>query len=116
MNLTQTVCGAPVRDRASRFKTMNLALSSVTLLIAGIRFVSKYLFSIRQAFGPDDWAMLAAGFIGIPCIVFNILGLSGYGLGKDVWTLAPEVVASFAQWFLAMEILYVVIITIVKIS
>ncbi|KAL7947901.1 hypothetical protein V8C42DRAFT_268966 [Trichoderma barbatum] len=116
MNLTQTVCGAPVRDRAIRFKTMNLALSSVTLLIAGIRFVSKYLFSIRQAFGPDDWTMLAAGFIGIPCIVFNILGLSGHGLGKDVWTLAPKVVASFAQWFLAMEILYVVIITIVKIS
>ncbi|EHK23184.1 putative PTH11-type G-protein coupled receptor protein, partial [Trichoderma virens Gv29-8] len=116
MNLTQAACGAPVRDRAGRFKTMNLALSSVTLLIAGIRFLSKYLFSIRRGFGPDDWTMLAAGFIGIPCIAFNIVGLSRHGLGKDIWTLTPEVVASFAQWFLAMEILYVVMTTIVKIS
>ncbi|KAL7961777.1 hypothetical protein V8C34DRAFT_272394 [Trichoderma compactum] len=116
MNLTQTVCGTPVRDRAGRFKTMNLALSAITLMIAGIRFVSKYLFSIRQGFGPDDWTMLAAGFIGIPCIAFNILGLSSHGLGKDIWTLAPGDAASFARWFLAMEILYVVIMTIVKIS
>ncbi|KAL7916373.1 hypothetical protein GGI35DRAFT_36702 [Trichoderma velutinum] len=116
MNLTQTVCGNPVRDRAGRFKTMNLALSSATLMIAGIRFVSKYLFSIRQAFGPDDWTLLAAGFIGIPCIAFNILGLSSHGLGKDIWTLDPSDAASFARWFLAMEILYVVIMTIVKIS
>lgn len=116
MNLTQTVCGIPVRDRAGQFKTMNLALSSVTLMIAGIRFISKYLFSIRQGFGPDDWTLLAAGFIGIPCIVFNILGLSSHGLGKDIWTLTPGDAISFGQWFLAMEVLYVVIMTIVKIS
>ncbi|KAL6871411.1 hypothetical protein J3F83DRAFT_760741 [Trichoderma novae-zelandiae] len=116
MNLTQSVCGSPVRDRSGRFKAMNIALSSVTLLIAGIRFVSKFLFSIRQGFGPDDWALLAAGLIGIPCIILNIYGLSGHGLGKDVWTLAPEVVASFARWFLAMEIFYVVITSIVKTS
>ncbi|KAL7788736.1 hypothetical protein V8C37DRAFT_387911 [Trichoderma ceciliae] len=116
MNLTQTACGAPVRDRSGRFKTMNFALSSVTILIAGIRFLSKYLFSIRRGFGPDDWTMLAAGFVGIPCIIFNIFGLAGYGLGKDIWTLTPDAVTAFAQWFLAMEILYVVILTIVKIS
>ncbi|KAK4077491.1 uncharacterized protein Triagg1_3823 [Trichoderma aggressivum f. europaeum] len=95
---------------------MNVALGSITLLIAGIRFISKYLFSIRQGFGPDDWTLLAAGFIGIPCIAFNILGLSSHGLGKDIWTLAPGDVASFARWLLAMEIFYVVIMTIVKIS
>lgn len=116
MNLTQTVCGGSVRDRSGRYKTMNIALSSVTLLIAGMRFVSKFLFSIRQGFGPDDWTMLAAGLIGIPCIIFNISGLSDHGLGKDVWTLPPGALASFAQWFLAMEILYVVIISIVKSS
>ncbi|KAL7930324.1 hypothetical protein V8C35DRAFT_160542 [Trichoderma chlorosporum] len=116
MNITQKVCGAPVRDRSGRFKTMSLVLSSVTLMVAVIRFVSKYLFSIRQGFGPDDWTMLAAGFIGIPCMVFNVVGLSSHGLGKDVWTLAPEVVASFVRWFLAMEILYIVMTTIVKIS
>lgn len=84
---------------------MNIALSSVTLLVAAIRFASKFLFSIRQGFGPDDWAMLAAGLISIPCVIFNISGLSDHGLGKDVWTLDPEAVASFAQWLLAMEIL-----------
>ncbi|RFU77377.1 cfem domain-containing [Trichoderma arundinaceum] len=114
--LCATACGAPVRDRSGRFKAMNLALSSVTLMIAGIRFVSKYLFSIRQGFGPDDWTMLAAGFVGIPCIIFNILGLTGHGLGKDVWTLTPNAVIAFTQWFLAMEVLYVVIMTIVKTS
>ncbi|PKK40805.1 hypothetical protein CI102_15312 [Trichoderma harzianum] len=116
MNLTQTVCGTPARDRSGQFKTMNLAFSAVTLMIAGIRFISKYLFSIRQGFGPDDWTLLAAGFIGIPCIAFNILGLSSHGLGKDIWTLTPGDAASFARWFLAMEVLYVVIMTIVKIS
>ncbi|PTB70368.1 hypothetical protein BBK36DRAFT_1107638 [Trichoderma citrinoviride] len=116
MNLTQTVCGGSVRDRSGRFKTMTIALSSATLLVAGIRFVSKFLFSARQGFGPDDWTMLAAGLIGVPCIIFNISGLSGHGLGNDIWTLAPEVVASFAQWFLAMEIFYVVIISLVKTS
>jgi hypothetical protein len=116
MDLAQSACGAPVRDRSGRFKAMNFTLSSITLIIAVIRFVSKYLFSIRQGFGPDDWTMLAAGFVGLPCIAFNVLGLTSNGLGKDIWTLTPDVATTFAQWFVAMEILYVVIMTIVKIS
>ncbi|KAH6607198.1 hypothetical protein Trco_003511 [Trichoderma cornu-damae] len=116
MNVTQAACGAPVRDRSSRFKAMNLTLGSVTLLVAGIRFLSKCLVSSRRGFGPDDWTMLTAGFVGISCVVFNIVGLTGHGLGKDIWTLTPDAVTAFAQWFLAMEILYVVIMTIVKIS
>lgn len=116
MNRTQTMCSAPTRDRSGRFKAMNAALSSVTLMIAAIRFLSKYLFSSRRGLGPDDWTLLAAGVIGIPCIIFNICGLTANGLGKDIWTLTPHAVAAFARWFLAMEILYVLIMTIVKIS
>ncbi|KAM0258196.1 hypothetical protein ACHAQJ_003964 [Trichoderma viride] len=116
MNLAQSACGAPVRDRSGKFKAMNFALSSVTLIIAVIRFVSKFLFSIRQGFGPDDWTMLAAGVIGLPCIAFNVLGLTSNGLGRDIWTLTPDDATTFAQWFVVMEILYVVIMTIVKTS
>lgn len=116
MSLAQGSCGSPIRDRSDRFKAMNYALGFITLTIAVIRFASKFLFSIRQGFGPDDWALFAAAFIGIPCIAFNVWGLVDNGLGRDVWTLAPSTISKLAQWFVAMEIFYVVIMTIIKTS
>ncbi|KAM0472016.1 hypothetical protein ACHAPX_008963 [Trichoderma viride] len=116
MSLAQDSCGSPIRDRSGRFRAMNYSLGFITLTIAVIRFASKFLFSIRQGFGPDDWALFTAAFIGIPCIAFNVWGLIGNGLGRDIWTLAPSAISKLAQWFVAMEIFYVVIMTIVKIS
>lgn len=116
MSLTQGSCGSPVRDRSGRFKAMNYSLGFITLTIAVVRFASKYLFSIRQGFGPDDWALFSAAFIGIPCIAFNAWGLVENGLGKDIWTLAPSTISKLAQWFVAMEIFYVVMMTIIKTS
>lgn len=116
MSLVQDSCGSPVRDRSGRFKAMNYALGFITLTIAVIRFASKFLFSIRQGFGPDDWALFTAAFIGIPCIAFNVWGLIENGLGRDIWMLTPSAISKFAQWFVAMEIFYVVIMTIIKTS
>lgn len=95
---------------------MNYSLGFITLAIAVIRFASKFLFSARQGFGPDDWALFAAAFIGIPCIAFNMWGLVDNGLGRDIWTLAPATISRLAQWFVAMEIFYVVIMAIIKTS
>ncbi|PTB45052.1 uncharacterized protein TrAFT101_000523 [Trichoderma asperellum] len=116
MSLAKDSCGSPVRDRSGRFKVMNYSLGFTTLTIAVIRFASKFLFSIRQGFGPDDWALFAAAFIGIPCIAFNVWGLIDNGLGKDIWTLAPSTISKLAQWFVAMEVFYVVIMTVIKTS
>ncbi|UKZ60810.1 uncharacterized protein TrAtP1_002080 [Trichoderma atroviride] len=116
MSLAQDSCGSPVRDRSTRFKAMNYSLGFITLTIAVIRFASKFLFSIRQGFGPDDWALFTAAFIGIPCIAFNVWGLVENGLGRDIWTLTPSAISKLAQWFVAMEIFYVVIMTIIKTS
>lgn len=95
---------------------MNYSLGFITLTIAVVRFASKFLFSIRQGFGPDDWALFTAAFIGIPCIAFNVWGLIGNGLGRDIWTLTPSVISKLSQWFVAMEIFYVVIMAIIKTS
>lgn len=116
MNLAQDSCGSPIRDRSGRFKAMNYSLGFITLTITVVRFASKFLFSIRQGFGPDDWALFTAAFIGIPCIAFNVWGLIGNGLGRDIWTLTPNTISKLSQWFVAMEIFYVVIMAIIKTS
>jgi hypothetical protein len=116
MSLAEESCGSPIRDRSGRFRAMNYSLGFITLTIAVIRFASKFLFSIRQGFGPDDWALFTAAFIGIPCIAFNVWGLIENGLGRDIWTLAPSAISKLAQWFVAMGIFYVVIMTIIKTS
>ncbi|PFH57333.1 hypothetical protein XA68_15205 [Ophiocordyceps unilateralis] len=93
---------------------MSLTLGIVTYVIVTARLLFKNFLGPRRRLGIDDWLMLAAIIIGIPCTVLNVQGLSRHGIGKDVWTLQAETVSRFKLDFYLLEILYVVMTTLAK--
>ncbi|TWU79220.1 hypothetical protein ED733_008985 [Metarhizium rileyi] len=81
-----------------------------------MRLIFKQLFSYHKALRSDDWVILASIVVGLPCTILNIVGLTHNGLGKDVWTLRPGQVVEFATYFFSQQILYLFLMTSIKIS
>ncbi|KAG5926941.1 hypothetical protein E4U42_002788 [Claviceps africana] len=105
-NLTERVCGKPIRSKGSGFDILNLTMGSITTLIVIARLLYKQFWSYQRKLSPDDWAVLFTVALGVPCTVLNTAGLSAYGLGKDVWTIPLPDLTTFAKYFFAVEIIY----------
>ncbi|KND92025.1 hypothetical protein TOPH_03271 [Tolypocladium ophioglossoides CBS 100239] len=101
-NLTDTVCHNPRRDRSASYNAANFTMGAS--------------FSSARSLGPDDWAIVVTILVQIPCTAINLFGLTAHGLGKDAWTLEPTEVSPFAQYFRILEILYVTLISLIKLS
>lgn len=95
---------------------MNLSMGVITVLLVLLRLVFKRFFSYRRQLGSDDWVIIVTVIVGIPCTVINQVGLLAYGLGKDVWTLTPDMISNFVMYFYIMEILYLAEMSIIKLS
>ncbi|KAJ6436627.1 hypothetical protein O9K51_10874 [Purpureocillium lavendulum] len=95
---------------------MTIAFGAVTTIILCIRLLYKRFFSTKQRLGIDDWTILLASPIGIPSIAMTIFGLTANGLGEDMWGLQPSSLVAFGLYFYIIEILYVLLMTIVKLS
>ncbi|KAG6004165.1 hypothetical protein E4U21_001344 [Claviceps maximensis] len=93
-----------------------MSLSIISLLITAARLVFKRHFSASRRYGPDDWAVLSTLLVGLPCAVFNHIGLIKHGLGRDAWTMSTNEVSVFAMYFYVLEILYLVDISLVKLT
>ncbi|KAJ6436373.1 C6 zinc finger domain-containing protein [Purpureocillium lavendulum] len=93
---------------------MTIAFGAVTTIILCIRLLYKRFFSTKQRLGIDDWTILLASPIGIPSIAMTIFGLTANGLGEDMWGLQPSSLVAFGLYFYIIEILYVLLMTIVK--
>ncbi|KJZ72218.1 hypothetical protein HIM_08360 [Hirsutella minnesotensis 3608] len=115
-NLIATACGAPIRNQTPRFNIMLVILLGFTFLFILLRLVFKQFFSSRRRLGIDDWVIVVKSLVGLPCVAVLIFGLGANGLGKDVWTLKPDEVAAFSRYFYIMEMLYLVILTLVRLS
>ncbi|KAG5950734.1 hypothetical protein E4U53_004485 [Claviceps sorghi] len=115
-NATEVVCGRPVRSRSRQFDILNLTMGTITTLIVVARLLYKQFWSYQRKLSPDDWAVLFTDLLGVPCTVFNTAGLTAHGLGKDVWTIPPSTLTTFAKYFFVVEIFYLAETASVKLS
>ena len=115
-NLTEMACNSQRRDRSAEFIVTNIALGVFGVVVVSARLIFKQGFSVTGRLGPDDWVIIAIILIGLPCIAINIFGLTAHGLGRDVWTLRPTEVSRFAFYFYVMEILYLTLVSLIKLS
>lgn len=81
-----------------------------------IRIIFKKYFSYRRELRADDWTILVSVGVGLPCTIMNVEGFTKNGLGKDVWTLPPHTVSEFARYFYIQQILYLFLVSSVKLS
>lgn len=116
-NLTETSCNTPVRNRSRQFTVLNIALGAVTTVVVFIRVLFKRCYSMRRRLGADDWVIaVALVLFALPSIATMIFGLSAHGLGKDIWGLQPAEVTTFALYFYIMEIHYLILMTLIKLT
>ena len=64
----------------------------------------------------DDWLILATTLAGVPSTYIGVHGTAANGLGRDVWTLAPETITAFGMYFYVLVVLYFAQITLLKMS
>ncbi|CAM1509568.1 Fc.00g033070.m01.CDS01 [Cosmosporella sp. VM-42] len=105
-NLTQTLCKSPIRDRSGEYNAINKALGTVMGICVLARILHRLILSSHGCLNLDDWFVLATFLIGLPAVVVSVRGLTGHGLGRDVWTLDPEDIPEFMRSFYVLEALY----------
>ncbi|KAG5942286.1 hypothetical protein E4U53_007280 [Claviceps sorghi] len=117
--MTTRACGGQSHRRtyrASDYLSINLSLGILSSAITVARLVFKRHFSAGRRYGADDWVVVATLTVGLPCAVVNHVGLMRHGLGRDAWTLSTDEVSVFAMYFYVLEVLYLVDISLVKMT
>ncbi|KHN93894.1 Extracellular membrane protein, CFEM domain protein [Metarhizium album ARSEF 1941] len=116
-NATETACHRRRRDRSGKYNATSIAMCAVTGTLVVMRTGFKLFFSGQRTLKPDDLViLLVSALVGLPCTILNVKGLSYYGLGRDVWTLQPAAIVEFARYFFIQQILYVFLMTSIKLS
>ncbi|KAJ3492726.1 hypothetical protein NLG97_g5187 [Lecanicillium saksenae] len=91
----------------------------IVVLVAGAmivtRLVYRRFFSVSRRFDSSDWTILAATVVCLPSIAVNV-SMARHGLGKDVWGLSPYDLTTFGLYFYIIQILYPILIGLIKIS
>ncbi|KAK8113112.1 hypothetical protein PG984_013638 [Apiospora sp. TS-2023a] len=114
-NVTQTMCGAPIRDKRSMYNYISCTLMAVACLFVVIRISYKKLCTTVEL-GLDDWFIFLALLNCVPSAIINVLLLTRNGLGKDIWTLTPDQIEGFAKGFYAITICYFSEVFLLKLS
>jgi hypothetical protein len=91
-----------------------IVVISATCMLLRVGYTS--IHSGFTQLGKDDYAVVAAVITGIPTVVIIDRGILPNGLGRDVWTVPFECIQDFARWLYILEILYFLLIAIVKLS
>ncbi|KAI1498181.1 hypothetical protein F5X99DRAFT_339973 [Biscogniauxia marginata] len=104
-NLTQTLCGAPIRDRSFTYNAVSCVLIVVSGVFVLIRLGYTKFFSINSL-GLDDLFILLTLINCLPSAVINTQVLTRHGLGRDIWTLTPDQITDFARGFWIITLLY----------
>lgn len=95
---------------------MVAAMFVLTTVLVVSRLVYRQFFSRRRRLALDDWLVLLTALVGVPCVGVLLAGLNTHGLGRDAWALPPGHVAAFARYFYVVEIMYLVTITLVRLT
>lgn len=105
-NISATTCGEPVRNQAKGLSVMAYILLSLALVALLTRLYVRLFIHEGGSIGMDDWSILVAAIMGIPATLILTLGVVKSGLGRDIWTLTPTQITSFARWFYILQIGY----------
>ncbi|KAJ3464894.1 hypothetical protein MRS44_009680 [Fusarium solani] len=111
-NISQTTCGNPARDRARSYTIIATTITIVSSLFVIMRFAYKLFNRIEP--GPDDWTVLVAMVVVATIIALSIHGMIPNGFGRDIWTLTPENISSFALYFYLLSIFYFIAVALNK--
>ncbi|KAL2808259.1 integral membrane protein [Aspergillus granulosus] len=112
LKVTNTECGAPIRDQTS----LSIILPAVgfgALIFVALRIYTR-LFVTQPGMGLDDWATILLACCTIPVNSGSIL-LGIAGLGKDIWTLEFDKITRILYLFYIQEIIYIFCIALTKI-
>ncbi|KAH6648271.1 hypothetical protein BKA67DRAFT_574220 [Truncatella angustata] len=114
-NITQTICGAPIRHQPANYLAISVSLMGIATVLVLTRLAFKRLFT-SNGITLDDWLILLTWLACIPSSVSNHLLLMGNGLGRDIWTLPTESLTHFALGFWLMEPFYFFEVSVLKLS
>ncbi|KAL3445017.1 hypothetical protein BJX65DRAFT_282564 [Aspergillus insuetus] len=112
LNVTNTECGAPIRDQTA----LSIVLPAVgfgALIFVAIRVYTR-LAVTAPGLGLDDWATILLACCTIPINSGSIL-LGIAGLGKDIWTLEFDKITRILYLFYIQEIIYIFCVALTKI-
>ncbi|KAJ6783213.1 hypothetical protein PWT90_01253 [Aphanocladium album] len=115
-NVTETACGAPIRDKSGQYRTMSICLGVLSVFLVLVRICFKLFWSASRSLGPDDKVILGTLVLRISCTIINVEGLAAHGLGRDVWMLPISELVKFVMWLYIMEILYLAELSLLKLS
>ncbi|KAG5916935.1 hypothetical protein E4U42_007451 [Claviceps africana] len=109
-------CNIPARDHGVKLTVLALALG----LSTGCTIISRILFKLfltsRKRLDNDDWTIMTAIPTGSVLIGIVVLGINQHGLGTDIWGVSDEDIQIFGNYFFAVELLYMVLMTQIKLS
>ncbi|KAL2820970.1 hypothetical protein BDW59DRAFT_150387 [Aspergillus cavernicola] len=112
LNVTNTECGAPVRDHTS----LSIIIPSVgfgVILFVALRVYTRLVVT-KLEMGLDDWTTILLGGCVVAVNAGSIL-LGQAGLGRDIWTLEPSSITRILYLFYIQELLYMTCISLTKI-
>ncbi|KAJ3497139.1 hypothetical protein NLG97_g2128 [Lecanicillium saksenae] len=114
-NVTETFCATPVRNKAIKFNVMIIILTIVALCFISVRIIFLQFFT-RRRLRATDWTVIAAIPLGLATVALTIFGLTAHGLGIDIWGLQASQAVYFGRAFWIVQILYVLLITLIKLA
>ncbi|CZR54594.1 uncharacterized protein PAC_04478 [Phialocephala subalpina] len=106
--------GTPIQNRAWGVAIVGLVCGPLALLAIALRCYSRY--SITKYLGWDDWLAVATGVVLIPIIVLDCYNGLVNGYGRHYWNINPLRVTELLKIFYVAEILYILVVTLVKAS
>lgn len=113
-NVTQTICGAPIRDRSGTANNLAMSLGIISGVVVLIRTGFKLWSGLGVA--SDDLAILLTFFAGLPSTVMLVVGVGAHGLGRDVWAVPFDSIEKFGMYFYIIEVLYFALVSFLKMS
>ncbi|KAJ0275216.1 hypothetical protein Brms1b_009084 [Colletotrichum noveboracense] len=79
------------------------------------RFSYKIFFAGLDI-GWDDWFVLATLIAAMPSAIITVYGTTKNGLGRDIYTLTPQMITNVLFYFYIMAWLYFLQVTLVKLA
>lgn len=113
-NISETICGRPVRDRGTEYVRVNCAMLGLVTVVVTARLFYKYLSP--QPLGLDDLFALLTSLAMLPAFFINLIGLIPSGIGRDIWTLSPDQINDFGFYFFLLVPLYFLQIGLAKMA
>lgn len=115
LNVTATICHAPVRNRSQQLNLMSIVWGIVTAILVVVR-IAYHLSSTAPSLGWDDWTIIVTLLIGIGGSIINGIGLLPNGLGQDIYRLPFESITAFGRWFYIQTMFYFSQVALLKVS